>query len=81
MGSKKLIGVGGYGKVYKVLCKKTKLKRAIKIMEKTKLYLNNSRHLILNEINTLKKMDHPKIIKLYDVFEDNQMIYLVMEYC
>ena len=34
-----------------------------------------------NEINFLKEMNHPNIIKLYDVKIKQDNIYLVMEYC
>ena len=34
-----------------------------------------------NEINVLSKMDHPNIIRLFEVFEDDRHISLVMEYC
>ena len=33
-----------------------------------------------NEIMSLKKLSHPNIVKLYDVFQDDSWIYLVMEY-
>jgi calcium-dependent protein kinase len=33
------------------------------------------------EIAIMKMMDHPNIIKLYETFEDNRNIYLVMEIC
>ena len=29
----------------------------------------------------MKHMDHPNIIKLFETFEDNRNIYLVMELC
>jgi calcium-dependent protein kinase len=29
----------------------------------------------------MKSLDHPNIIKLYEAFEDNRNIYLVMEVC
>lgn len=34
-----------------------------------------------SEINIMKMMDHPNIIKLYESFEDKKNIYLVMELC
>lgn len=33
------------------------------------------------EINILKKLDHPNILKLYEVFEDEKKYYLVTELC
>ena len=33
------------------------------------------------EINILKKLDHPNIIKLYEIFEDSNRYYLVTELC
>jgi serine/threonine protein kinase len=32
-----------------------------------------------NEIEILKQVDHPNIVKLYDIFEDDDNYYLVME--
>ncbi|KOB89139.1 calcium-dependent protein kinase 1 [Plasmodium falciparum Dd2] len=35
---------------------------------------------IYNEISLLKSLDHPNIIKLFDVFEDKKYFYLVTEF-
>ena len=35
----------------------------------------------LREINMLKKLDHPNIINLYEVYESKNSIYLIMEKC
>lgn len=32
-----------------------------------------------NEIDILKTVDHPNIVKLYEIFEDENTYYLVME--
>mmetsp|Transcript_34529 Transcript_34529/g.42225 ORF Transcript_34529/g.42225 Transcript_34529/m.42225 type:complete len:440 (-) Transcript_34529:638-1957(-) len=34
-----------------------------------------------NEINLLKSMDHPNIVKAFDVFERKRQIFLVMQFC
>lgn len=34
---------------------------------------------LLNEIDLLKQLDHPNCIKLYETYEDNRKIYLIME--
>ena len=33
------------------------------------------------EIDILKNLTHPNILRLFEVFEDVQNIYLVTEYC
>lgn len=33
------------------------------------------------ELELLKKMDHPNIIKLYEVFENRERYHVVTEYC
>lgn len=33
------------------------------------------------EIDILKNLDHPNIVKLFEVFEDKHYIYLVTELC
>jgi calcium-dependent protein kinase len=35
---------------------------------------------LMNEINIMRNLDHPNIIKLFETFEDMRNIYLVMEY-
>lgn len=37
--------------------------------------------LIENEIKILYSLEHNNIIKLYEHFEDEKHLYLVMEYC
>ena len=34
---------------------------------------------LYNEIDILKQVDHPNIVKLFDVFEDDENYFLVME--
>jgi serine/threonine protein kinase len=34
-----------------------------------------------NEINILKVLDHPNIIKLHEIWEWNEVCFLVIEYC
>jgi len=32
-----------------------------------------------NEIDILKQVDHPNIVKLFDIYEDDKYFFLVME--
>jgi calcium-dependent protein kinase len=33
------------------------------------------------EVNFLRKLDSPNIVKYYETYEDDEYVYLVMEYC
>ena len=55
------------------------LQVAIKIVDKTKLDKDNLTK-ITREIEIMKKMKHPHIIKLYQVMQTDKVFYLVTEY-
>lgn len=48
-------------------------------MDKTKLDDDNLRK-IYREVEVMKKLNHPNIIKLYQVMQTDRMLYLVTEY-
>eukprot|EP00930_Biecheleria_cincta_P013779 TRINITY_DN1211_c1_g1_i1.p1 TRINITY_DN1211_c1_g1~~TRINITY_DN1211_c1_g1_i1.p1 ORF type:complete len:504 (+),score=117.78 TRINITY_DN1211_c1_g1_i1:110-1621(+) len=75
--SKKL-GEGTYGTVKIGVQKNSGAKRAVKIMSKSHL---KTLVRFRQEVAIMKTMDHPNIIKLYEVFEDACNMYLVMELC
>jgi len=60
--------------------KKTGQKVAIKSMKKTVMTLQEL-ELIREEIEVLKVCQHPNIVRLFDVFESSDFIYVVMELC
>jgi calcium-dependent protein kinase len=74
----KKLGKGGYGKVFQVKNKSTNKLYACKKL--SKLNIKNLQKL-QNEIEVLMKMDHPNIVKLYEVFESDNSLYLIMEEC
>ena len=74
----KELGQGIYGHVLRVQWLATGNIYACKKMNKRKL-TNKAR--FKTEIDLLRATDHPNIIKLYDIFEDNIFIYLIMEEC
>ena len=55
-------------------------KVAIKIINK-KLVCSIDVQQVKTEIDILKIAKHPNIIQLYDVFENENYIYIIMEYC
>ena len=77
-----VIGNGGFAKVYLGMHIPTKERVAIKVIDKEELFAEdeNKKRLLL-EISILKKVRHKNIIKLYEIMETPQTIYLVMEFC
>ena len=69
---------GSYGKVYRVQNKITKEFRACKELSKKKIADIDKFNL---EISIMSKCDHPSIINLYEIYEDQRHIYLIMEEC
>jgi serine/threonine protein kinase len=55
----KVIGRGGFGRVWKVEMKKNNLIMAMKIMSKVKVYEKNSISNVINEKDLLIKVDYP----------------------
>jgi len=49
------------------ICKHTKISYAIKTIKKC-LYDNENQELILNEIDILKSLDHPHILKIFEYY-------------
>ena len=77
---KQKLGNGKFGLVKLGVNKQTKEKVAIKIMNKSKMDSSDI-ELMRTEIEILKICQHPNIIRLYDVFENIDYIYIIMEYC
>ncbi|CAG9332140.1 unnamed protein product [Blepharisma stoltei] len=75
------IGHGAYGEVRICYHKETSQKRAVKIFRKDVIANETSRSHIEQEINILKSLDHPNIVKVLEYFVDPKRIYIVMEYC
>ena len=77
---KQKVGKGKFGLVKYGINKETKKPVAIKIMAKKNMDKSDM-ELAKVEIDILKIGQHPNIIKLYDVFENENYIYIIMEYC
>jgi len=50
--------------------------RAAKIINKSRMTLKQTK-MFQNEIEALRKLDHPNIIKLFEIYEDETNFYLV----
>ena len=74
------LGNGKFGLVKLGINKQTKKKVAIKIMSKKDMNTEDL-ELVRTEIEILKICQHPNIIHLYEVFENEEYFYIIMEYC
>ena len=74
------LGKGKFGQVKLGIHKESGKQVAIKIINK-KYVEDMEFEQIKSEIDILKIAKHPNIIKLYDVFENEKYIYIIMEYC
>ena len=75
-----VLGNGSYGKVYKAKNIVTDNLVAIKSIKKKKEN-NGGRIDIENEINVLKKLSHPNIVKIYEFYDIKEKYYLITEFC
>jgi len=74
----KEIGKGGFSVVYQAERKKDGKEFAVKCIKK-KMVEGDDIKLLRREIQIMKKLAHPNILKLYEVYEDDEQFYLVME--
>ena len=76
----KEIGNGTFGKVYLAYHKKTKVKYAIKAIDKLNVENQKEKASFNREAEIMYKLDHPNICKLYSHFEDSKYCYFLMQY-
>ena len=76
-----LIGEGSFGSVIKVKHLLTGSIRAMKIINKESLVDGSDCDAFLQEINILRSLDHPNVIKIFEYFSDDFFIYVVTEFC
>lgn len=74
----KELGHGHYGIVRKCMHRKTEEWYAIKSIRKSKV---SKIEVLKREIEILKEVDHPNIIKLTEVYEDERYLHLITEIC
>lgn len=75
----KTIGKGNFARVMLARHIPTNCEVAIKIIDKTQLN-TNSLEKLFREVSIMKVLNHPNIVKLYEVIETEKTLYLAMEY-
>ncbi|MFP4500086.1 MAG: serine/threonine protein kinase [Candidatus Hydrogenedentota bacterium] len=74
------LGRGGIGKVYRVYDHQTGRELALKMLRTQ--WVNNDQAVsrFLREMETVKRLDHPGIVKVYDTHREGNQIFYTMEY-
>ncbi|XP_043065032.1 MAP/microtubule affinity-regulating kinase 3-like [Drosophila ficusphila] len=75
----KTIGKGNFAKVKLAIHVPTGREVAIKVIDKTQLN-TSARQKLYREVKIMKQLNHPNIIRLFQVIESERSLYLVMEY-
>ena len=78
-----ILGEGAFSIVYEAQNRITDIKRAMKIIKKGPNESKNEEKEkeIINEINILKTMDHPNIVKIFEFYSNEESYNIIMEYC
>lgn len=72
------LGYGGFSRVHRATSKNMDLDRAVKELRKECV---SDFEALQQEMELLMVMDHPNIIKLFETFQDNKHLYLLMNLC
>lgn len=76
------LGSGAFAEVWLCTHKQTQETRAVKILHKSGISEEDIRsRAVFSEVEILKSLDHPNILKVFEYFEDDSDYYIVMEYC
>ncbi|CAD8212165.1 unnamed protein product [Paramecium octaurelia] len=74
------LGSGSYAEVRKGVHKVLGITRAIKIISKSEA-TNEEVSRVLHEAEILKQLDHPNIVKIIEIYQNPQQIFIVTELC
>ena len=75
------LGEGTFGVVIKAQHKIASEKVAIKVLEKRRMQQADDIERVGREIQILKQLKHPHVVRLWEIIYAADRIYLVMEYC
>lgn len=76
----KLIGTGAYASVKSAVSKSDGKKVALKTYEKYRLTDPSKKKNVGREIEILKKLEHPNVVRIFDVIETPKQLHLVLEF-
>lgn len=73
-----LIGKGSFSKIYKAFHPQKNITYALKRIQKKNL---KNTKIVIREVSVMRKLEHPNILKLFDVLVTKRHFYLILEYC
>ena len=73
------LGAGAFGVVSKWINKRNNYIRAVKMVNKSKLS-KESLIEIAKEIDIIRDLDHPNIVRIFEGYEDQKYLYIVTEF-
>ena len=77
----KSLGKGAFGEVFLTTKKGTKKLFATKKIERAQVDSGHSVKYLINEIQILKELNHPNIVKFEEIKKTKNHYYIIMEYC
>jgi len=75
--SKKVLGTGSFAVVKLCTDKRTGNQYALKIINKKSIQGRET--MLTTELNVLKKVDHPNVVALHDLFETKNAVYIITD--
>ena len=78
---KKILGRGSFGTVYLVKHKDLSRYFAMKVIKKSSSQNKDEENDLMNEIEILRKLDHPNILKITDFYSLEKEYNIITEYC
>ena len=75
------LGEGSFAAVYRVQNRITDAVRAMKVINKSSTCSAEDDKEIFNEINILRTMDHPNILKIFEFYSNRESYSIVTELC
>ncbi|CAE8628548.1 unnamed protein product, partial [Polarella glacialis] len=72
------LGEGSYGEVFLALHAALGVARVVKSVPKSQLSMAGD--LVEDEVNMLKSLDHPHIVRVFEAFESEETFHIVMDY-
>ena len=76
-----LLGEGSFGQVFLVQCRLNNKFYALKTFQKKRIILGKQTRFVVSEVNILKQISSPFIVRLHFTFQTPHFIYLGLQYC